>query len=93
MPSITVGLAAVDILGRNANRMTFTMRNESTAGQKIYFWLQAAGGLVITNADYVLGVSEEKSFILAFDGRDIKNPVAAIADAAAGKLYYAETME
>ena len=93
MAQIIIGVAPVDIRPRNAGRKTITLRNISTGGQIIYFWLQSAQGLAIANADYALAINEEKSFIEYFDGKDIKNPIAAIASAAGGLLLYGETME
>lgn len=91
MPSETIGVAAVKIFSRNPGRLSLTMRNESTGGQKLYFWLNDEKALTIAMADYVLGVGEEKNFIWELDGDDMRNPVACIASAAGGTLYKAET--
>lgn len=93
MAQIVIGTAPVDIRPRNAGRKTITLRNISVAGQIIYFSLQNAQGLAANNADYALTVNEEKTFIEFFDGKDIKNPIAAIASAAGGLLLYGETNE
>ncbi len=93
MAQIIIGVAPVDVRPRNAGRKTITMRNISAGGQIIYFWLQSAQGLVIGNADYALTPNEEKTFIEFFDGKDVKNAIAAIASAAAGTLLYGETNE
>jgi len=93
MPSMTVGTTPEEPLPRNSKRLTFTVRNESTASQKIFISLRGKQGLTTTNADYVLRVAEEKSFIRLFDGPNVKNPIGAVASDAGATLYYAETNE
>jgi hypothetical protein len=93
MATIAVGTAALQILNRNAGRKSVTIRNVSTGGQNIRFWLQDEKGLTLTNADYALMPNEEKTFLQYFDGNDMKNPIAAIADAAGGSLLVGETSE
>lgn len=93
MVSVTVGLTPVLILNRNSGRMSVTIRNVSTGGQNIRFWLQDEKGLTLGNADYALLPNEEKTFMNFFDGRDMKNPISAIADAAGGTLLVGETSE
>lgn len=93
MGTITVGVAGVLVVNRNAGRKSITLRNVSTGGQNIRFWLQDEKGLVLTNADYALMPNEEKTFLEYFDGHDMKNPIAAIADAAGGTLLVGETSE
>lgn len=87
----TIGTAPSKVSGRNPGRLSLTMRNESTGGQKIYFALRDEKGLTVNEADYVLGVNEEKNFTWDFDGDDMRNPVSAIASAAGASLYAAET--
>lgn len=78
-------------MSRNPGRLSLTMRNNSLAGQIIYFALRDAKGLAIAEADYILNVNEEKNFIWELDGDDMRNPVSAIASAAGAVLYAAET--
>ena len=87
----TIGTTALPVYGRNSGRLSLTMRNESTGGQKLYFWLSDEKGLTATVADYVLGVGEEKNLTFDTDGDDIRNPIAAVASAAGATLYKAET--
>lgn len=91
MGNLAVGLAAVDVYSKNPKRASLTLRNESTAGQIIRFWLHNSGGLTMTNGDYVLRPTEEKTFIFLEDGEDMRNEVSAIADAANAVLVRAET--
>jgi len=93
MGTVAVGVAGVAVLNRNAGRKSVTLRNVSTGGQSIRFWLQDEKGLTLANADYALMPNEEKTFLEFFDGKDMKNPIAAIADAAAGSLLVGETSE
>jgi hypothetical protein len=92
MPSLAVGLTPVHFLGSNTGRQTMTVRNASTGTQKIYFWAHGPDGLTTGNADYVLNLSEEKSFVLFFDGRDVQQDWSAVADVAGGQIYFAETL-
>ena len=93
MGQVAVGLVAVPVLNRNAGRKSVTLRNVSAGGQNIRFWLQDEKGLILINADYALMPNEEKTFMHYFDGNDMKNPIAAIADAAGGILLIGETSE
>lgn len=91
MGSTTIGTAAVAVFSRNPGRLSLTMRNESTGGQKIYFALTDVKGLTTATSDYVLAVGEEKNLTWDTDGEDMRNPVSAIASAAGAILYPAET--
>lgn len=93
MVSVTVDTTPISVLNRNSGRKSVTLRNVSTGGQSIRFWLQDEKGLTLTNADYALLPNEEKTFLEYFDGRDMKNPIAAISDAAGGTLLIGETAE
>ena len=93
MGQVAVGVAAVQVLNRNAGRKSVTLRNVSAGGQNIRFWLQDEKGLILTNADYALLPNEEKTFLEYFDGKDMKNPIAAVADAAGGIILVGETSE
>lgn len=93
MGQVAVGVAAVDVLPRNAGRKSVTIRNISTGGQTIYFVLQDSRGLSAASADYALTPNEEKTFLEFFDGQDMKNPIAAIASAVGGILLVGETNE
>lgn len=93
MGQVAVGLAAVQVVNRNAGRKSVTLRNVSVGGQNIRFWLQDEKGLTLGNSDYALMPNEEKTFMFYFDGQDMKNPIAAIADAAGGILLVGETSE
>jgi hypothetical protein len=91
MPISTIDTTPSKVVNRNPGRLSLTLRNESTGGQIIYFWLNDSKGLTVAQADYVLGVNEEKNLSFDSDGDDMRNPVAAIASAAGGSLYAAET--
>jgi hypothetical protein len=91
MPSSTIDTTPSSVFLRNPGRLSLTLRNESGAGQKIYFWLNDAKGLTLAQADYVLVVGEEKNLTWDTDGEDMRNPIAAIADAAGAVLYATDT--
>lgn len=93
MPQVAVGTTPVNVVPRSAGRKTVTIRNVSTGGETIFFWLQDSRGLATTNADYALLVNEEKTFMEYFDGQDVKNPIAAVASGANGIVLYGETNE
>jgi hypothetical protein len=93
MPQLAIGTTPVNVLPRSSGRKTVTLRNVSTGGETIFFWLQDSRGLATTNADYALLVNEEKTFLEYFDGQDMKNPIAAIASGATGVILYGETSE
>lgn len=93
MSSITVGTAPVPVVGDNAARQAFSVRNASTAGQVIYVDNVKPDGLTVGNAAHPLSVGESLNFILMFDGPDIKQPWSAIASAGAATLYYKEYNE
>jgi hypothetical protein len=93
MPSIPVGTAPVPVVGDNAARQAFSVRNASTAGQVIYIDNVKPDGLTTGNAAHPLSVGESLNFILMFDGPDIRQPWSAIASAGAATLYYKEYNE
>jgi len=93
MPSIPVGVTAVSIVGDNAARQSFSLRNYSAAGQVIFIDNVKPDGLTAGNAAHPLSVGESLNFILEFDGPDIKQPWSAIADVANALLYYKEYSE
>lgn len=93
MGIVAVGVAPVQVVNRNSGRKSVTLRNVSTGGQNIRFWLNDEKGLTLTNADYALLPNEEKTFLEYFDGRDMKNPIAAISDVAGGSILIGETSE
>lgn len=93
MPSIPVGTAAISVVGDNAARQSFSVRNYSPAGQVIFVDNVKPDGLTAGNAAHPLSVGESLNFILVFDGPDIKQPWSAIADVAGAVLYYKEYNE
>lgn len=93
MPSIPVGTAAVPVVGDNAARKSFSVRNYSAAGQVIFIDNVKPDGLTAGNAAHPLSVGESLNFILMFDGPDIKQPWSAIASAGAATLYFKEYNE
>lgn len=93
MPSIAVGVAPVQVVDRNAGRKTITFTNRSIAGQVITIDMGDQLGLTILNGGYVLAPGAAISFMVFFDGNDIKDKWSAVSDVAAGLLYYRETVE
>jgi hypothetical protein len=87
----TIGTVSVEVAKRNAARQTIVFTNRSTGGQVIYLAKGAGGGLQIDNAEYVLEPAAVMSFVLFFDGADIRDSWDAVADAAGAKLYIGET--
>jgi hypothetical protein len=62
MPSIPVGTAPVPVVGDNAARQAFSVRNASTAGQVIYIDNVKPDGLTTGNAAHPLSVGESLNF-------------------------------
>ena len=93
MPSVAVGVGPVQVADRNASRKTIMFTNRSAAGQVITLDMGDSLGLTILNGGYVLAPGAAISFILDFDGKDIRNKWSAISDVAAGLLYWRETTE
>lgn len=93
MPSITVGVAAVDVIDRDAKRKTISFFNSSGAGQVIYISKQKADGTTVANSEYPLPPNSGLDFDIGVDGGDIRGSWCAIASAAGGSLYYSSTSE
>lgn len=93
MPSIAIGVAPIQIVDRNAWRKTIMFTNRSALGQVITLDMSDALGLTILNGGYVLAPGAAISFMIDWDGTDIKGKWSAVSDVAAGLLYWRETAE
>ncbi len=91
MSSQVVGVAAVEIVDRNAGRKTILFNNRSAAGQVITLDMSDALGLTILNGGYVLAPGAQIAFLMDWDGPDIQGKWSAVADVAGGLLYWKET--
>lgn len=93
MVQVPVGTTAVQAAPASAHRMGITFYNKSTGGQVIDISKQGPAGLTTGNSEYSLAVGAGLSFLLAFDGPDIRNEWGAIASAAGGVLVVGETAD
>lgn len=93
MVQIAVTIAPVQAAPRNAGRLSIVFYNASTLGEVISLSKHGAAGLGAVNREYVLTPSTGLSFMLAFDGSDIKTEWGAYASADTAILVVGETAE
>lgn len=93
MAQIAVGTAAVQAAPRNSKRMGITFYNKSAGGQVIDITKYGPAGLTTTNSEYSLAVGAGLSFLLAFDGPEIRGEWGAISSAAGGVLVVGESAQ
>jgi hypothetical protein len=93
MSQITVGTTAVQAAPRNAKRLGITLYNKSTGGQVIDLSKYGPSGLTTGNSEYSIAVGSGLTFLLAFDGPEIRGEWGAISSAAGGTLVVGETAQ
>lgn len=93
MAQITVGTTPIQAAPRNAARLGITFYNKSAGGQVIDLTKYGPAGLTTGNSEYSLGVGAGLTFLLAFDGPEIRGEWGAIASAAGGVLVVGETAQ
>ncbi len=93
MVQITVGTTAVQAAPRNSKRLGITLYNKSAGGQVIDITKYGTQGLTTGNSEYSLGVGAGLTFLVAFDGPEIRGEWGAIASAAGGVLVVGETAQ
>lgn len=93
MVQVAVTIAPVQAATRNARRMGITLFNASLLGEIISMTKEGPAGLAAANREYVIGPNVGLSFLLAFDGPDIKNEWGAYATANTAILVVGETSE
>lgn len=93
MAQVTVGTTAVSVAPRNSKRMGITLYNKSSGGQVIDISKYGPHGLTTINSEYSLSVGSGLTFLLAFDGPEIRGEWGAIASGAGGVIVVGETAE
>ena len=93
MATANVGVTPVLLAPSNAGRRTFSIRNTSAGVQKVSLDNTLPDGLTTTNAGYLLVPGEALHFILAFDGKEIKQPRSAVSDIAGATVLWKELSE
>lgn len=93
MVQIAVGTTSAQAAPRNSKRLGITFYNKSTGGQVIDLSKYGPSGLTTGNSEYSLGVGAGLTFLLAFDGPEIRGEWGAISSAAGGVIVVGETAQ
>lgn len=93
MAQITVGTAPVQVAPRSSKRLGISFYNKSAGGQVIDLSKEGPDGLTTGNSEYSLNVGSAISFILDFDGVEIRGQWGAIASAVGAVLVVGETSQ
>lgn len=91
MPLDTIGVAGLEVEPMSAGRQTISFGNEGAT--MLYLSNLRLEGLSAANAKWRLAPGDTLDFSLLVDGKEIRQPWAAISDAAGGLLRHCDMAE